>query len=131
MNASPRSQAASLSRPRMSVLKKVRAGRRFRKSRGSTARSRISGGCSNPMRAVNRGDDPRAPQPELPQALQLSPQERPHGRVVAEGAKGVPHAALQVGVQAADDVGNVWRDDESVSSHLPTPLVRRSERLTK
>ena len=65
------------------------------------------------------------------EALQLSPQERPHGRVVAEGAKGVPHAALQVGVQAADDVGNVWRDDEPVSPHLPTPLPRRSERLAK
>src|SRR6266516_1572012 len=62
------------------------------------------------LRRSNRGDDPRAPHPDLPQALQLSPQERPHGRVVAEGAQGVPHAALQVGVQAADDVGNVWRD---------------------
>src|SRR5437667_4350135 len=82
-------------------------------------------------RAVNRVDDPKAPHPELPQALQLSPQGRPHRRVVAEGAKGVPHAALQVGVQAADDVGNVWRDDEPVSPHLPTPLARRSERLAE
>src|SRR5436309_6339204 len=82
-------------------------------------------------RAVDRVDHPKPPHPELPQALQLSPQGRTLRRIIAEGAKGVPHAALQVGVQAADDVGNVWRDDEPVSPHLPTPLARRSERLAE
>src|SRR5438552_8870060 len=82
-------------------------------------------------RAVERVDDPKPPHPELPQALQLSPQGRTLRWIIAEGAKGVPLAALQLGVQAADDVGNVWRDDEPVSPHLPTPLARRSERLAE
>src|SRR5439155_14333807 len=48
---------------------------------------------------------------------------RPPGRCDASGR---PRRA-----QAADDVGNVWRDDEPVSPHLPTPLARRSGRLAE
>src|SRR5207247_10630564 len=80
-------------------------------------------------RAVDRVDDPEPPHPEVPEALQLSPQGRTLKTGHRRGREGRSSRCASGRAQAADDVGNVWRDDGPVSPHLPTPLARRSERL--
>lgn len=68
--------------------------------------------------AIDAVDDPEPSHPELPEAFQLTAQGVTPGRVVTEGAKGVPDAPLQVRVQLTYYLGNGRWDDGPIPAHL-------------